>query len=64
MASYREILLAQESPLDDHEIHDLERWLEALREDVETFGATPEDVARMAAIEDRIRRGRDPGPTP
>ena len=54
MASYRQMLLDQTEPLEGHEVRCLQEWLEVLREDVEAFGATPEDEARMEAIARRI----------
>jgi hypothetical protein len=55
MASYRNDLLERDGPLDAYEVGVLRDWLKVLREDVEAFGATPEDEARMARIEARIR---------
>lgn len=56
MPTYFEQLLAQTEPLERHEIADLKAWLAALRDDVATFGDTPEDNRRMATIEARIKR--------
>lgn len=64
MTSYRQMLLEQADPLEAHEIGTLEEWLGVLREDVEAFGATPEDEARMEAIARRIEaEGAPPSPS-
>lgn len=57
--SYRDQLLTQAEPLERHEISDLEDWLSVLKGDVEMFGDTPEDNARMAKIEARIKQEKD-----
>lgn len=57
--SYRDHLLTQTEPLEPHEISDLEDWLSVLKGDVEMFGDTPEDNARMAKIEARIKQEKE-----
>lgn len=52
--TYHQTLLTQFAPLEAHEVASLREWLSALKEDVELFGATPEDTARIARIESRI----------
>lgn len=47
-------LLTQVEPLDDDDIILLKDWLAILADDVEMFGATPEDTAKMSAITARI----------
>ncbi len=65
MASYRQNLLEQAGPLEGHEVRCLQKWLEVLRGDVEAFGPTPEDEARMEAIARRIEvEGAPPSPGP
>lgn len=54
--SYRENLLTQKEPLEQHEISDLKEWLETLEGDVEMFGPTAEDETRIAAIKARIAK--------
>lgn len=51
-------LLTQEKPLEPHEVADLEEWLSAMMRDCEDFGPTPDDIARMAAIEAKIDQSR------
>jgi len=60
MMTYRETLLTRAEPLEDHEVGTLRDWLGVLAGDVAAFGATPEDEARMEAIQDRIWRARPP----
>jgi hypothetical protein len=58
MSSYRERLLDQAEPLEEHEIRALEEWLDTLRIDIEAFGPAAEDVGRMSRIRARIKRER------
>lgn len=54
--TYHERLLTQPDRLDAGELAELRAWLSALKEDIEQFGAAPEDNARIARIEARIAR--------
>lgn len=56
MTTYHERMLTQTEPLEGREIAELREWLAVLKEDVELFGDTPEDSARIAKIEARIAR--------
>ncbi len=56
--SYLDDLLRQKEPLEPHEVSDLEEWLSAMMRDCEDFGPTPDDTARMAAIEAKINQSR------
>lgn len=53
--SYLQTLLDQDEPLEPHEVSDLRAWLQTLRNDVEMFGPTAEDVARMRRISAKIK---------
>jgi hypothetical protein len=47
-------LLEQAEPLDDFDRSRLIDWLRVLSEDVEMFGATPEDIALMQRIRAKL----------
>ncbi len=42
--------------LEPYEVGLLREWMGVLQEDCDMFGASPEDIARMTLIEDRIAR--------
>lgn len=52
--SYREDLLAKSEPLEKHERIDLEKWRAVLKDDMDVFGPTDEDVARVRKISARL----------